>query len=210
MELIGMKMIFAFDVDGVLLAPKSSWKVMHSHFGVDNSENVRKYFEGKITYDDFVRLDIELLLKKNPNVTKDDFETLKLKIEPNPNYQELSNFLRSVDGLKLAISGGIDVLVARIKDFYPIDQIYSNKLVFENNRLVGGKAEVEPQRKGIILSKFKGKKISVGDSRLDEDMFKASDYSILFNSEDEVKVDYVVKGNDLKELTRLLRDLYYG
>jgi phosphoserine phosphatase len=149
-------------------------------------------------------------LKKNPNVTKDDFETLKLKIEPNPNYQELTNFLRSVDGLKLAISGGIDVLVARIKDFYPIDQIYSNKLVFENNRLVGGKAEVEPQRKGIILSKFKGKKISVGDSRLDEDMFKASDYSILFNSEDDVKVDYVVKGNDLKELTRLLRDLYYG
>ena len=205
-----MKMILAFDVDGVLLAPKSSWKVMHSYFGVDNSENVRKYFEGKITYDDFVRLDIELLLKKNPNVTKDDFETLKLKIEPNPNYQELSNFLRSVDGLKLAISGGIDVLVARIKDFYPIDQIYSNKLVFENNRLVGGKAEVEPQRKGIILSKFKGKKISVGDSRLDEDMFKASDYSILFNSEDDVKVDYVVKGNDLKELTRLLRDLYYG
>jgi hypothetical protein len=41
-------------------------------------------------------------------------------------------------------------------------------------------------------------------------MFKASDYSILFNSEDDVKVDYVVKGNDLKELTRLLRDLYYG
>jgi hypothetical protein len=97
-----------------------------------------------------------------------------------------------------------------LKIFIQLTRYIPNKLVFENNRLVGGKAEVEPQRKGMILSKFKGKKISVGDSRLDEDMFKASDYSILFNSEDDVKVDYVVKGNDLKELTRLLRDLYYG
>ncbi len=204
-----MKKILAFDVDGVLLAPKSSWKVMHSHFGVDNSENVKRYFEGKITYDDFVRMDIELLLKKNPKVTKDDFENLRLKIEPNPNYEELSNFLRSVDGLKLAISGGIDVLVERIKDFYPIDKIYANKLIFQNNMLIGGKAEVEPEKKGIILSKFQGKKISVGDSKLDEGMFKVSDYSVLFNSDDDAKADFVIKGNDLKELTRLLRDLYY-
>jgi len=39
-------------------------------------------------------------------------------------------------------------------------------------------------------------------------MFKSADYSILFNSERDVDgVDLVIKGNDLGELARVLREI---
>lgn len=205
-----MDVVFAFDVDGVLLAPRSSWSVMHNFFGIDNTENVVKFREGKITYDEFVDLDLKLLLGKCSSITYDKFDQIKKLLNPNPNHQVLNDFLKTVSGKKIAISGGIDLLVERVKEFYPIEEIHSNRLLFSQGKLVGSSAEVSPEMKGKILSRYKGKKISVGDSKFDESMFKVSDYSILFNSEDDVDVDYVIRSNDLSELTKVLREIYYG
>ncbi len=202
-----MNSVIAFDVDGVLLRSKSSWAMVHDYFGVNNSESLNLYLNNKIDYPEFVNRDVNLWIGKKGVIKYSDFMNIQKKVEPNPNYFMLSEFLKKFNGNKIAISGGVDVIVNKIKDFYPIEVIYSNKLIFKNGYLVGGEALVEPSQKGKILRGYNGHKISVGDSHWDIDMFVNSDYSILFNYEEDVdKVDLKIKGNDLAELTKVLND----
>jgi phosphoserine phosphatase len=200
--------VLAFDVDGVLLSSKSSWSTIHNYFGVNNGDSLRLYIENRISYEEFVDRDVNLWLQKRGKIHYNDFLEISKNVIPNPNYQELSVFLKEFNGKKIAISGGVDVIVNRIMDFYPIDDIHSNKLIFNNGYLVGGKAYVEPSQKGKILRSYEGKKISVGDSSWDRDMFSNSDYSILFNSDEDIEgVDLIIRNNDLGDLTRALNDL---
>ncbi len=200
--------VLAFDVDGVLLSSKSSWSTIHSYFGVNNGDSLKLYIENKISYEEFVRRDVNLWLQKMGKIRDIDFLNISRNVIPNPNHEILSEFLRNFRGKKIAISGGVDVIVNRIRDFYPIDEVHSNKLIFMDGYLVGGRAYVEPSQKGRILRSYEGKKISVGDSSWDRDMFSNSDYSILFNSEEDIDgVDIIIRNNDLGALARALNDL---
>ncbi|MCL5681418.1 MAG: HAD-IB family phosphatase [Candidatus Thermoplasmatota archaeon] len=201
-------LVLAFDVDGVLLKPKSSWNTVHQFFGVNNEESLELYKKGKIDYKEFVRRDVDLWLKKAGRISISDFEVLKMRIEPNPNHLDMSKLLENFEGQKIAISGGVDRIVERAKDFYPLDEVYSNKLVFKDGYLIGGNALVEPSQKGKILRRYKGRRIAVGDSIWDKDMFASADYSILFNCSDDVDdVDSTIRGNDLRDLVKVLKDL---
>ncbi|MEM0127997.1 MAG: HAD-IB family phosphatase [Thermoplasmatales archaeon] len=200
--------VIAFDVDGVLLKQRSSWSTIHDYFGVNNEESLSAFLQGKISYQEFVDRDVNLWLKKRGIIKKDEIENIANRVEPNPNYQELSALLAEFKGKKIAVSGGVDAIVSRVNSFFPLDKIYSNELVFENGELVGGRAVVNPQDKGRILERFDGFKVSVGDSEWDVNMFKRSNYSILFNSEREVaSADLVIKSNDLGQLARVLREI---
>ncbi|MGC8726816.1 MAG: HAD-IB family phosphatase [Thermoplasmata archaeon] len=200
--------VLAFDVDGVLLSSKSSWSTIHNYFGVNNGDSLRLYIENRISYDEFVERDVSLWLQKKGRIHYNDLLKISKDVIPNPNHEVLSEFLRKFSGKKIAISGGVDIIVNRIKDFYPIDDVHSNKLIFKDGYLVGGKAYVEPSQKGKILRSYDGKKISVGDSSWDRDMFSNSDYSILFNSDEDIEgVDLIIRNNDLGDLTRALNDL---
>jgi phosphoserine phosphatase len=200
--------LIAFDVDGVLLKPKSSWNTIHTHFGVKNEESLRAFLNGEIGYQEFIDRDVNLWLGKKRNITRNDFREIAKSIEPNPNFQYLREFLEKFDGKKIAISGGIDVIVRKVGEYFALDEIYSNALVFKNDVLVGGTAVVNPHEKGLFLEKYRGHKVSIGDSEWDKDMFKNSDYSILFNSEKDFDfVDCIIHGNDLRELTNVLKDL---
>ena len=52
--------IIIFDVDGVLTEEASSWKAIHQYFGVDNTQNLNDFLNGRIDYDKFMRKDIAL------------------------------------------------------------------------------------------------------------------------------------------------------
>lgn len=200
--------VIAFDVDGVLLEPKSSWSIIHNYFGVRNEKNLKEFINGDINYQEFIDRDVGLWLGKMGSISKGDFEKIRKLVNPNPNFKLLSSFLDGFKGKKVAISGGVDVIVSKINDYFSMDEVHSNALVFKGDKLFCGRAVVDPYAKGVFLRKFDGRKISVGDSRWDEDMFRKSDYSILFNSSDDIGyVDCVIKGNDLKDLTTVLSDL---
>ncbi len=200
--------LIAFDVDGVLLEPKSSWSTVHSYFGVKNKESLEAFLRGEIDYQEFVDRDINLWLSKRNRITRIDFDKISQNVLPNPNHRYLSDFLNEFAGTKIAISGGVDVIISKASKYFKLDEVYSNVLVFDDDVLVGGRAVVNPYDKGKFLRKHDGKKISVGDSRWDLDMFKNSEYSILFNSEEEIDgVDCIIHGNDLKELATVLKDL---
>ncbi len=200
--------LIAFDVDGVLLQPKSSWNTIHNFFGVKNEDSLRAYMNGEIGYQEFIDRDVNLWLGKRNKITRGDFHEIAKDVKPNPNYHYLKDFLKEFDGRKIAISGGIDVIVSKVKEYFELDSVYSNALVFENDVLVRGTAVVNPHEKGTFLEKYDGHKVSIGDSEWDRDMFKNSDYSILFNSDRDFEfVDCIIHGNDLRELTNVLKDL---
>ena len=200
--------LIAFDVDGVLLQPKSSWNTIHDYFGVKNEESLRAFLNGEIGYQEFIDRDVNLWLGKQGKITRGDFRRIAKNIMPNPNFECLRDFLKEFNGNKIAISGGIDVIVSKVKEYFDLDEIYSNKLVFHDDTLIGGSAVVNPHEKGLFLEKYRGHKVSIGDSEWDKDMFKNSDYSILFNSDYDLEfVDCIIHSNDLKELTNVLRDL---
>ena len=200
--------LIAFDVDGVLLQPKSSWNTIHDYFGVKNEESLRAFLKGEIGYQEFIDRDENLWLGNQGKITRGDFRRIAKNIMPNPNFECLRDFLKEFNGNKIAISGGIDVIVSKVKEYFDLDEIYSNKLVFHDDTLIGGSAVVNPHEKGLFLEKYRGHKVSIGDSEWDKDMFKNSDYSILFNSDYDLEfVDCIIHSNDLKELTNVLRDL---
>ncbi|MCL4447324.1 MAG: HAD-IB family phosphatase [Thermoplasmatales archaeon] len=200
--------LIAFDVDGVLLQPKSSWNTIHNYFGVKNEESLRAFLKGEIGYQEFIDRDVNLWLNKQGRITRSDFHRIARDIMPNPNFEYLKEFLREFGGNKIAISGGIDVIVSKVGQYFDLDKIYSNALVFKNDVLVGGTAVVNPHEKGLFLEKYRGHKVSIGDSEWDRDMFKNSDYSILFNSDSDFDfVDCIIHGNDLRDLTNVLKDL---
>ncbi len=200
--------LIAFDVDGVLLAPKSSWNTIHNYFGVKNDESLRAFLNGEIDYQEFIDRDVNLWIDKRGKITREDFSVIAEKITPNPNFEHLSSFLKTFDGEKIAVSGGIDVIVSKVKEYFELDEVYSNRLVFRDGVLVGGKAVVNPHQKGLFLEKYKGHRVSVGDSEWDKDMFRNSDYSILFNADSDLEfVDCIIRGNDLRDLANVLKDL---
>ena len=57
MNLHGIRLV-VFDMDGVLTTHPSSWEYVHRAMGVDNSENLRLYRTGNISYMDFLRIDL--------------------------------------------------------------------------------------------------------------------------------------------------------
>ncbi|MDT7894905.1 MAG: phosphoserine phosphatase, partial [Desulfurococcales archaeon] len=60
------KLLF-LDLDGALVKIKSSWGYMHSYFGSSQDGIFERYFnlysEGKISYQEWMKADIEHLLR---------------------------------------------------------------------------------------------------------------------------------------------------
>ena len=61
-----------FDCDGVLVDSVSSWRTLHTHFGTDNNNLLEKFIAGEITDHEFMRLDIQMWKKVQPNIHQND------------------------------------------------------------------------------------------------------------------------------------------
>ena len=57
--------LVVFDMDGTLLRPKSSWGLLHDHFGTDNSEMLTRYLRHEVTDAEFVATDLALWAAAN-------------------------------------------------------------------------------------------------------------------------------------------------
>ena len=43
-----------FDMDGTIIEPRSSWAMIHEHFGTDNTEMLQLYIDHIISVKEFV------------------------------------------------------------------------------------------------------------------------------------------------------------
>lgn len=205
-----MKLII-FDLDGTLTKSPNIWRHLHTELGTWEHGKVfaAKYLGGEITYREWAELDCGLWkgveLAKILNVTSE--------IEYHDGAAETVKMLKKA-GLKVGIvSAGLSLLADRAANDLGVDIVLSNELIASEGRLTGqidAKVSVD-DKAGIIRDIATSMGISmsevavVGDNIFD--MPKEAGLKIAFNpksKEAEDAADFVVRGDDLKEILKLV------
>ena len=186
-----------FDLDGVLIEPHSSWERLHEYFGVDEKkrkENMSRYFSKEIDYGQWIREDVSLWKRNGHFPHKSEVENALKNYVFIDGARECVQILKE-NGLKLFIvSAGIDLLAQNAGRILDIYDIWANGFEYDEKEYLTGKdvCRVDLLRKDVVMNQiiekynFKKKDIlSVGDSKYDIPMFKASGVSIAFDPKNE-------------------------
>lgn len=171
-----------FDCDGVLTDVKSSWGVLHKSFGsVDNSYFAELYRRGLITYLDWMKIDVALMIHSyGKEIAKMDVEKVFEKIKVKEDAYELIKNLKQMGILTGVVSSGVGLLVERVCRELGVDVCLYNDLVFANDVLIpGGVVRVPLRGKVDVIEEHSvkyGFKINetvyFGDSEWDLEVFE--------------------------------------
>ncbi|MBA3046270.1 MAG: HAD family phosphatase [Candidatus Thermoplasmatota archaeon] len=202
----------AFDLDGVIVAERSSWEWVHMHFGLDNTQSLKAFCDGKIDDLEFMRTDIAMWHRIKPDVSLADIKNILMDAKINSGSVETIQALKK-KGIKTCIvSGGIDLLADQIGEMCGVDRVMSNGLTADSNgRLLGDgilRVELRDKAKALstVLDEFgivPERCAAIGNSWVDVSMFKIASYGIAFNPIDSVTIkeaDVVVESDDLRDV----------
>lgn len=214
MEENGILKLIAFDMDGVLVDFHSSWVWVHRHFGTCNDGSLRKYFDGAIDDEEFIRRDIALWLEQKPRVHISDIVSILSDIPLMNGLRETVRELNDKGVICVILSAGLDILADRLKRDFGFRRSLSNSLkTDEEGYLVGeGVANVRLKDKATpfievrrALGVSAEECMSVGNSSIDVSMFGESAAGIAFNPDDPEVIkaaDHVIYKKDLREILR--------
>ena len=204
--------LVAFDMDGTLIEQNSSWRAIHSYFGVEEKArvNIEAYDRGEIDYPEFMRLDIKLW-QPTPHISQ--IERIVSDFKLAPNAVDVVAEIRSRNYNIAIVTGGIDILAEKVARALNIDNIMSNGLeVDERGYLTGeGIFRVEPTMKHEALKRLTEKFdltladcVAVGDSKYDAKFLEHAGFGVAIG-EDVVLAqvaDVVIK--DFRHFNQLL------
>ncbi len=211
-----MARLVVFDMDGVLADIESSWVHVHRHFGVSNDHSLYAYLRGEIDDLEFIRRDIQLWRKANPDITANDIVEILADVPLMPGAAETVEGLRAKGHRTAIVSAGIDILAERIARQLKIDSQLANGLVIDKEGRLSGEGilRVRLMDKGDAVAEvgrragFEKKSIvSIGNSQYDASMFERSGFGIAFNPSDKKvreKADSVVEGKDLSKVLEVI------
>ena len=121
--------LVVFDMDGTLLRPKSSWQLLHDHFGTDNREMLARYLRHEVSDTEFVARDLELWAAANGGPV--DAATVNRALdraEPLPGAAEAVAGLHAAGVVTAIISGGIDYLAQKLAAEWSMAEAHANPL----------------------------------------------------------------------------------
>jgi len=205
--------LLVLDLDGTLTPVRSSWRFLHIKLGsyFRAIKYYQLFFDGYITYDEWVYLDLSLW----KGIKKSVIEKLLSEIPWRSGARELAS-LRSYGCYTLVVSGGLDMLARRAVEELALDDYIAVSLdVDADGRVTGfSSSYIDFHGKGEAVKNYLEEKklapkmvISVGDSRNDIDLFKASDLAIAFcpeNPDIARYAHYVVSDCDLSKVKKLV------
>jgi len=203
--------LIVFDMDGVLIEERSSWRIIHKTFKIDNSDILKELHEGKISEEEFLNKEIEKM--RIHGLTKKQIMEALDKVKYMKGLENCLDFVK--EWKSAIISGGMKCIANRIAK-HGIDFVYANEIIFKDEIPWKGRLNVPFYNKKEILKRFLNgievdSIIVVGDSKYDVGMFELSDVAIAFNPNDEVveeKADFVVKSKDMNDLIKILKKHY--
>jgi len=202
----------AFDLDGVIVTERSSWEWVHKHFGVDNGKSLAAFCNGEIDDMEFMRTDIAMWKKINPDVTLQHIKDILMMASMIKGARETVQAIKATGARTCIVSGGIDLLAEHIGELCGVDKVISNGLKADSEgRLLGdGILRVELRDKASALLMMAkefgvdpGKCAAIGNSWVDVSMFDVSAYGIAFNPIDSKTItaaDVVVESDDLRDV----------
>ncbi len=205
-----------FDMDGTLVDYRSSWGFVHDHFGESNSEALRLFLTDQIDDAEFIRRDIRLWWKHDPDLGIDALDRILQEVPLMPGATELFEGLHRRGILTAIVSGGIDLLAKRIGRELGIEYVLANGFrVDATGRLTGeGVIRVPIKHKEEVLAQVQRQlhvgpeeTVSVGNSEIDVGLFRRSRIGIAFEPEDEHvrrHASAVIEERDLRRVLDVL------
>ncbi len=184
-----------FDLDGVLVEEPSSWGYLHRVFGTYEHAlraNYAKAFEdGLITYSEWMRLDLELMIRERGTIYCRDIEEAFDRVRIVEGARDVVSYLKERGVGTAIVSAGIESLATKVARALDIDEVYANRLLCDSEgRLVPQGVEVvNPLRKGELvegIAKRRGVDLSetmyVGDSEWDCSALKIVGFPVVMSS----------------------------
>jgi phosphoserine phosphatase len=208
--------VIAFDVDGTLVRhprDKTVWEVLNEAFtGSDtqNRERYRLFQEGKLSYADWVALDVGSW--KEAGARRVDLVSAFAPLALVPGARETLAELRSRNLHLVVISGTLELLLDTLYPDHPFDEVFANRIRFDNlGRISTWEATpYDMEGKGVALKQVADRRgvplercAFVGDHANDLSAARIAGYTVAFNpksSELESIADVVVRNPDLRSV----------
>ena len=208
--------LVAFDVDGTLVEHddhKTVWELLNLRYTGDDGVNKQRwqaYKDGKLSYADWVTLDIESW--RVAGATRDD---LIAALEPlrlvEGTHETLATLKES--GVRLiVISGTLDFMLDTLLPEHPFDEVYCNRVQFEDDGRIRSwvPTPFDMQGKETVLRAIalrEGFPLArcafVGDSSNDIWIARRAGFTVAFNpksKEFEEAADAVVRSANLRDI----------
>ena len=206
--------LVVFDMDGTIIEPRSSWAMIHEHFGTDNTEMLQLYINHKISDKEFVKADIELWNSKSERIVNEKYiNSILDKAKPRKGAEELITSLHENNIKTIILSGGIQYLADKWAKEWNMSEALANDLIDDEKGNLTAIIKSSGHNKGPVMEKMiekynckKNEVAAVGDTVVDVPTFERAGLSIAVNTEDErviSKANYHLKG-DLTELKKLI------
>ncbi|MBN1389592.1 MAG: HAD-IB family phosphatase [Candidatus Thermoplasmatota archaeon] len=206
--------LILFDMDGVLVHERSSWRLVHDAIGTFNEASFELYMRGEIDDLEFMRRDIRMWMDRGLTRVEDVERILRSATLMN-GFGECMSGLIDAGAETVIISGGLDLLACRLAVMGGFAGYVANGLnTRDDGTLTGeGVLRVPLIDKGSVVRRMIGEDtvhgpvVAVGDSVVDISMFRAADLSIAFrpeNREVETAADFVVQAPDLTKVLDII------
>ncbi|MEO9295386.1 MAG: phosphoserine phosphatase SerB [Nitrososphaera sp.] len=204
-------MLAVFDVEGVLLDAEYL-PVLASLMGPEKEKEIwditKAGIRGEINWEEGLVKRVHALRGIDYSRAKEIAENLPIM----PGAKELCSALKRAGWKMIAVSGGFTIITDRLKDDLGIDKIFSNELIFQNNKLEDVKLNVTSDKAAAIRSTLKDwgiKKediVVVVDGANDLKLFALAGYTVGFCPVEVVKerADDTIERRDLSLLLHLL------
>ena len=202
-----------FDLDGTITRAPNIWRHIHLKLGTWNQAKnyALKYQQGEISYEEWAKLDCALW--KGTKVEQILEVTSEIKYFNNA---EKTVKLLKQSGIKVGIvSAGISFLAEKVAKDLNVDVVISNDLKISNNVITGDiETNVSVNNKKSIIQRIANSMsltmsevAVVGDHSFD--LPNEAGLKIAFNPrhvEAEKVADFIVEGEDLMEIFKLIKN----
>ncbi len=199
-------MLVIFDVEGVLydaeFLPLLAEKMNKEK---EVWEITKKGIQGKIDWEEGLRQRVELLKGLDYKTCKDVADSMPIMT----GARELCSALKNAGWKLMAVSGGFTIITDRLKTELGIDHIFTNELIFNDEKLDDVVVNVNADKSKSAISKItewneKKENITVVvDGANDVKLFDISELGIAFRAQDLVK-DLATVTLDEKDLTKII------
>ncbi|WP_075054133.1 phosphoserine phosphatase SerB [Nitrososphaera viennensis] len=208
-------MLAVFDVEGVLLDAEYL-PVLASLMGPEKEKEIwditKAGIRGEINWEEGLVRRVHALRGIDHGKAKEIAENLPIM----HGAKELCSALKNAGWKMIAVSGGFTIITDRLKHDLGIDKIFSNELIFNNDKLEDVKLNVTSDKAAAIKSTIqewgvrKDDIVVVVDGANDLKLFALAGYTVGFCPVEIVKerADDTIERRDLSLLLHLLEKKY--
>jgi phosphoserine phosphatase len=200
-------MLVIFDVEGVLLNAEYL-PVLAKLMGPDKEKEIwditNKGIRGEIDWEEGLKERVHALRGINYNKAYEIAQNLEIM----PGAKQLCSFLKRSGWKMVAVSGGFTIITDRLVKELELDKIFSNRLLFKNNKLDDVEISVTSD-KSLSVKPFIDENgftpneiVVVVDGANDLKLFNLSSFTVGFCPVDLVreKASFVIDNKNLAEL----------